>query len=221
MLDDPAKVGQALMYIPSPFRIEDRQTLHAFIRRFGFATLITGAADGAEPMVTHLPLLLDADRGPLGTLIGHVARANPHWQADHAANPSLAIFHGPHAYISPSWYASPAPAVPTWNYAVVHAVGELSLMPDADRVLAVVRALSRQYEPAQSPRQNALSPEAEAKLLGAIVAFEIPIDRLEGKFKFSQNRSREDQLGAIAALEEQGDADSIALAAFAREYLGL
>jgi transcriptional regulator len=162
------------MYIPSSFRIEDKKTLHAFIQRFGFATLITAAAASDVPMATHLPLLLDPDRGPLGTLIGHVAHANPHWQADHSANSSLAIFHGPHAYISPSWYRRPAPAVPTWNYAVVHAVGKLSLMQDADRVLAVVRALSRQYEPTPMPRNNEYSPDAEAKLLGAIVAFEMP-----------------------------------------------
>jgi transcriptional regulator len=209
------------MYIPSAFRIEDNKTLHAFIQRFGFATLITAAAAGDEPMVTHLPLLLDPDRGRLGTLIGHVARANPHWQADHSAHSSLAIFHGPHAYISPSWYRSPAPAVPTWNYAVVHAVGKLSLMHEADRVLAVVRALSRQYEPTPAPRHNQLSPDAETKLLGAIVAFEMPIVRLEGKFKFSQSRDREDQIGAIEGLEKQGDAESLALAAFARKHLGV
>jgi transcriptional regulator len=206
------------MYNPSSFRIDDRKTLHAFIRRFGFATLITG---GAGPTVTHLPLMLDADRGPLGTLIGHVARANPHWKADHSTNASLAIFHGPHAYISPSWYRSPAPAVPTWNYAVVHAAGRVSPMQEPDRILAVVRALSAQYEPTPLPRTNQAVGDAETKLLGAIVAFEMPIERLEGKFKLSQNRAREDQVGAIEQLEKQGDAEAAALAAFARQFLGL
>jgi transcriptional regulator len=209
----------ALMYNPSSFRIEDREMLHGFIERFGFATLITGSG-ACEPIVTHLPLLLDADRGPLGTLIGHVAGANPHWQADHASQTSLAIFHGPHAYISPAWYTSAAPAVPTWNYAVVHAAGKLSLIEDADRIGSVVRALATQYEPGAMPRHNEPAPEAESRLLASIVAFEMPIDRLEGKFKLSQNRSSEDQAAAIAALEKQGDADSTGLAAFARKYLG-
>ncbi|HEX4124793.1 MAG TPA: FMN-binding negative transcriptional regulator, partial [Tepidisphaeraceae bacterium] len=199
------------MYVPSSYRIEDPATLHAFIARYGFATLVTG---GDEPMATHLPLLLDRDRGPLGTLIGHVARANSQWRADHANCASLAIFHGPHAYLSPAWYRSNAPAVPTWNYAVVHAKGTISLMQDPERVRAVVRALSQQYEPTPLPRNNQVVGEAEEKLLEAIVAFEMPIDRLEGKFKLSQNRAREDQIGAVEGLEKQGDADSQALAEF-------
>src|SRR4051812_25215915 len=102
-----------LMYIPSAFRIEDLATLHAFMRRYSFATLVT--AEAAEPFVTQLPLLLDAGRGPLGTLVGHFARPNNHWQMDHARLTSVAVFHGPHAYVSPSWYRSASPGVPTWN----------------------------------------------------------------------------------------------------------
>src|SRR5215208_2151226 len=117
------------MYIPSAFRITDLPTLHEFMRRYSFATLITG---GDEPFVTHLPLLLDSGSGDgqNGTLIGHFAKPNPHWQLDHAAHTSVAIFHGPHAYISPSWYRAGGPAVPTWNYAAVHAWGKLSLIED-------------------------------------------------------------------------------------------
>src|SRR4051794_30428541 len=102
------------MYIPSAFRIDDPATLQAFMRKYSFATLVT--AD-AEPFVTHLPLLLDANHGRHGTLVGHVAKPNPHWQMDHERLTSVAIFHGPHAYVSPTWYRSKSPAVPTWNYA--------------------------------------------------------------------------------------------------------
>ena len=116
------------MYIPSAFQV-------VFMQRYSFATLITA---GDEPFVTHLPLLVDAAGAGHGTLIGHFARPNPHWQLDHVGHGSLAIFHGPHAYISPSWYRSGSPAVPTWNYATVHAWGRLSLLTDPAEVEAVL-----------------------------------------------------------------------------------
>jgi transcriptional regulator len=207
------------MYIPTSFRIDDRDTLHAFIRRYSFATLVT--AQG-EPFATHLPLLLDPDRGRHGTLVGHFARANPHWEIDHQRHSTVAIFHGPHAYISPSWYRSGAPAVPTWNYAAVHAVGKLSLVQAPAEVAAVLERTTRVYESAQArPWTNPMPQEMNEKLIGAVVAFEMPIERLEGKFKLGQNRKPEDQLGAMEGLETAGDADSAALASFARKHLAL
>jgi transcriptional regulator len=207
------------MYIPHAFRVDASDALHDFMRQYSFATLVTG---GAEPFATHLPLMLDASRGPHGTLIGHFARPNPHWQLDHAKNSSLAIFHGPHAYISPSWYPSAAPAVPTWNYAAVHATGRLTVIEDAAYVANLLEQMVRVYE-AHQPRPwvNPLSAEVNEKLVASVVAFEMPVDRLEGKFKLSQNRQREDQIGAIEGLEAAGDPDSLAMARFAREKLGI
>ena len=207
------------MYTPSAFRVDDLPTLHAFIRRYSFATLITA---GEEPFITHLPLLLDADRGSCGTIIGHFAKPNPHAQLDHARQPTVAIFHGPHVYISPSWYRSCSPAVPTWNYAVVHAWGRLSLITDPARTAAILDHTVATYEATlSSPWRNEMPREVTDKLIASIVAFEMSIDRLEGKFKLGQNRAREDQVGAIEFLETLAAGDASAFAAFAREHLHL
>lgn len=207
------------MYVPQAFCIDDQGTLHAFMRQYSFATLVIG---GAEPFATHLPLLLDASRGPHGTLVGHFARPNPHWQLDHAKTGSVAIFHGPHAYVSPSWYRSGAPAVPTWNYAAVHAAGRLAVIEDAVYTADLLERMVAVYEGGKpQPWTNPLPPEVTDKLIAAVVAFEMPIERLEGKFKLGQNRKREDQVGAIEGLEAAGDEDSFALARFAREKLGI
>lgn len=207
------------MYVPAAFHVDDLTILHAAIRRYSFATLITA---GSDPFITHLPLLLDAERGPHGTLVGHFAKPNPHWQLDHKEQTSTAVFHGPHAYISPSWYRSKSPAVPTWNYAVVHARGKITLLSKPAEVRAILDRTVETYESSlPSPWKNELSEELNDKLIASIVAFEIPIDHLEGKFKLGQNRVTEDQVGAIESLEQAGDPESVALAAFAREHLGL
>lgn len=205
------------MYIPQAFRNDDQATLHAFMRQYSFATLVTG---GADPFATHLPLLLDGSRGPHGTLVGHFARPNPHWQLDHTLIGSVAIFHGPHAYVSPSWYRSGAPAVPTWNYATVHAVGRLTVVDDPAFVADLLERMVAVYEGSRArPWTNPLGPEATEKLIAAVVGFEMPIQGLEGKFKLGQNRKREDQIGAIDGLEAEGDQESLALARFARQKL--
>ena len=207
------------MYLPQHFRNSDQPTLHAFMRRYSFATLVTG---GEEPFVSHLPLLLDESRGAHGTLVGHFARPNPHWQLDHAARASVAIFHGPHAYISPTWYRSGTPNVPTWNYATVHATGRLKLIEDPTQVAELLEHMVATFESGNpEPWTNAPPPEVMAKLIAAVVAFEMPIERLEGKFKLGQNRLRVDQVGAIEALEKAGDEESAALARLAREQLGI
>jgi transcriptional regulator len=207
------------MYIPQAFHIDDLPTLHAFIREYSFATLVTG---GEEPVVTLLPLLLDAERGAYGTLVGHVAKPNPHWQLDHARYRSAAMFHGPHAYISPSWYRSGTPAVPTWNYAAVQASGHLTIIEDPAYTAALLERMVAVYEAGRpQPWVNSMPSEVNAKLVAAVVAFELPIDRIEGKFKLGQNRKKEDQIGAIEGLEIAGDAESMQLAAFARGTLGL
>lgn len=205
------------MYIPSAFRVDDPAVVDEFLWRYSFATLVTA---GEEPFITHLPLLLDVGADGRRTLLGHVARANPHWQLDHARHSSVAIFHGPHAYVSPSWYPSGSPAVPTWNYAVVHVWGRLDVISERSDTESILRRLVDVYEPA-SPRawEDRLPQHALDKLSGSVVAFRMPVDRVEAKFKLSQNRAAADQRGAIEGLEASGDADSAALASFAREFL--
>jgi len=198
------------MYIPPAFRIEDAAKLAAFIQRHSFATLITH--DGAAPFASHLPMLLRPDAGPHGVLVSHMARANPQWQHFASGSEALAIFHGPHSYISPSWYQT-EPAVPTWNYATVHAYGVPSMISDHDRVASLLRETVSLYEASfEQPWPGDLPDDYREKMMRGIVAFEIPIARIEGKFKLGQNRSMADTQGVFDALSHSADADSRALA---------
>ncbi|MDE0205041.1 MAG: FMN-binding negative transcriptional regulator [Candidatus Tectomicrobia bacterium] len=189
------------MYTPEQFRVSDLPTLQADMQRWNFATLITPDADEG-PQVTHLPLLLDRGRGPFGVLAGHMARANPHWKAFGGSRESLAIFHGPHGYVSPRWYVSEI-AVPTWNYVAVHAFGTPRLVEGSEAMVAHLNALIRYHEGTgtDSWRPDGLPPDTFAALLNGIVCFELPIARIEGKAKLGQNRSRGDVLGAIRGLQ--------------------
>jgi transcriptional regulator len=205
------------MYNPRSYRNENEEALLALMRRYNFATLFTHR--GGESFATHLPFLVDPERGPRGTLIAHMARANPHWKAFAGAAPSLVVFMGPHAYISPSWYQEQE-TVPTWNYAVVHATGTPLLVDDAVRLRAMVMRLVENHEAPLGHPWNLSKAESviEAELAG-IVGFEIPVDRLEGKFKLNQNRAREDQEGVIAALETSADPAEREVARMMRENL--
>jgi transcriptional regulator len=187
------------MYIPKHFAVEDHAQLEDFIRTYGFATLVTQGAHGL--MATHLPLVLGARDDGSAALIGHVARANPHWQDLESGVEALAIFHGPHAYISPSWYEA-HPSVPTWNYAVVHVYGRARLL-DAGATLGLLERLTDQYEAGRDKPWcvESLPHGYTEKMVAAIVGFEIAIERIEGKFKLSQNRSAADQEGVINALK--------------------
>ena len=186
------------MYLPAHFRVDDLDKISEFIEAHSFATLISH--DGAAPFATHLPLLFERTRGQLGTLIGHVARGNQQWKHLQNGDEVLAIFHGPHAYISPSWYRAEL-AVPTWNYAAVHAYGAPRLLDDA-ALDAQLSAMIVKYESGfAAPWPGDLPDDYRAKMRAAIVGFEIEITRLEGKFKLNQNRSAVDQQGVIAALE--------------------
>ena len=203
------------MYVQPSFGETDPEKLLAFAARYPFATVITPGAD--ELWVSHVPLLVRR-RGDALALAGHVARANAHWEAMEEGVPTTAIFHGPHAYISPTWYAT-SPAVPTWNYVVVHAVGKARVHHDGQDLAALLRELTAQYEGRQA---GAWSPEGlpddyAQSMRGAIVGFEIAVDRLEGKVKLSQNRSPEDRRGVVAALEAQMSEGSRAVAALMRE----
>ena len=186
------------LYVPPHFRVEDRDALYAFMEQHAFGTLVTSGPAGMH--VSHIPFL--PERGADGAirLLGHVARGNEQWKALEAAEHLVAIFQGPHAYISPTWYAS-HPSVPTWNYSVVHAHGRARLMDEAELHDLVTR-LSTTYE-AGNPKPWRLSEQPAAyvsSMLQMIVGFEIEVERLEGKFKLSQNRPAEVPR-VIAALE--------------------
>lgn len=198
------------MYIPSAFRVESPDKLTNFIRKHSFATLITH--DGQSSFASHLPVLYHPDAGLHGTLVAHMARANPQWQ--HFANQqeALMIFQGPHAYISPSWYQT-CPAVPTWNYASVHAYGVPALITDPSQLAAVIDETVTTYETTRpEPWSGDLPAEFQDKLMQAIVGFEIPVSRIEGKFKLGQNRSAEDLKGIYDALSTSVDCGDNALA---------
>jgi transcriptional regulator len=186
------------LYTPNHFRGSDADAL-ALIREHSFATLITST--GTEPLITHLPLLWEVG-GDHGVLLGHMARANPHWQA-FAQGRTIAVFHGPHAYISPSWYAEPSQNVPTWNYATVHAHGMPTFIGEASDKLALIDRTTAQFEDGNTPPwKREVSGERLDKMLGAIVAFRMPITRIEAKFKMNQNRTPADRTKVIAQLRD-------------------
>lgn len=189
------------IYIPSHFT-GDAAAARQLITDHPFATLITASA-GTPPHITHLPLLLDESGAEL---IGHVARPNPHWQA-FAAGETVAVFHGPHAFVSRGWYENPADNVPTWNYATVHVTGQPRIV-DAAATRAAVERLASRFEPANLP---AIAATKFERLLHGIVAFHMPVARIETKFKMSQNKPAE-RPRVIAGLRASGDAEALATA---------
>ncbi len=202
------------LYVPSHFSEPNGERVASLIERYGFATLISAVA--GELHITHAPLQLDRSRGEQGTLVGHVARANPHSTALVDGAAVTALFHGPHGYVSPAWYE--APGVPTWNYAAVHIHGIVRRVEDADKKWQIVSRLSAQYEAGSpSPWNPDLRKEQWWKLLDAIVGFEIGITRIEAKFKLSQNRIAKDQENVIARFEGNPHPDGPAIAAMMRE----
>ena len=191
------------MYTPSAFRVTETARLHTLMQRYPFALLLT--AHNGEVTATHLPFMVDEKRSKYGTLLAHMARANPHWQLFDGQLESLVVFTGPHAYISPSWYESPV-TVPTWNYAVTHAHGRPTIVEDKARVRAMLEKLVAIHEAyVKPPWSTAQAGDYIDDQINYIVAFEIEIERLEGKFKFNQNRSRGDQEGVVRALAGADD----------------
>lgn len=190
------------MYTPPAFREDDPAVLRAAMREARLATLVTATAEGL--VATPLPLFLDETEGALGTLYGHVARANRQWTLEPAGE-ALAIFAGPDAYVSPSWYPSKhehGKAVPTWNYVAVHAYGPVEFFEDRERLREAVTRLTELYErPRADPWAVTDAPESyvEAQLRG-IVGLRLPIARIEGKRKMSQNRPQADRDGVAAGL---------------------
>jgi transcriptional regulator len=195
------------MYVPPAFQENDTAALHAAIRATKLATLITATAEGL--IGTPLPMIFDAAEGPCGTLYGHVARANPQWK--HASiSDAMAVFMGPDAYVTPSWYATKretGKVVPTWNYVAVHAYGPVEFFGDADRLLDVVTRLTKLHESARpDPWAVTDAPKEfiQSQLRG-ILGLRMPITHIDGKRKMSQNRSAEDRAGVANGLAASDD----------------
>jgi len=191
------------------------EVLHALIREHSLATLVTLSADGL--MANHIPMILDATAAPLGVLRGHVSRANPQWRESLLETEALAIFQGPSAYVSPSWYKTKEETgrvVPTYNFVVVHARGRFRVFEDPVDLERNVRALTEQHE-AGFPQQWSVD-DAPAEFiqgqLKAIVGVEIGISRLEGKWKVSQNRPPADRAGVAEALRADGNSGHASMA---------
>lgn len=193
------------MYTPPAFRLDDLDEIHRLMNEAGLSTFITSTSEGL--LATPLPLYIDAGEGEFGTLYGHIAKANTQWKLlpDKEA---LVIFSGPDAYITPSWYAAKAEhgkVVPTWNYSAVHAYGQAEFFEDEQRLYEVVSHITDRFEePRLDPWSVLDAPEnfIKAQLRG-IVGVRLPITRLEGKRKMSQNRSKADRKGVAAGLQTE------------------
>ena len=197
------------MYVPPHFLEDDKAALHRAIGETRLATLVTLGSEGME--ASHVPILLDEEEGPFGAIRGHLARANPQWRRASAETPALVMFLGPDAYVSPNWYATKretGKVVPTWNYLAIHAYGRVEFFEDAERLRAIVTSLTQRHEGRrEKPWAVSDAPEdyIQAQLRG-IIGFRLPIDRLEGKWKLSQNRPEVDRRGVIEGLEGEGGA---------------
>lgn len=198
------------MYIPAVFAESDLAKLHEFIERNSFGMLVSQM--DSEPFASHLPFLLNRTSGSHGTLIGHMARANPQWQQAQGQN-VLAIFSGPHAYVSPTWYEAEN-VVPTWNYVAVHAYGKMQVIEEPAAILQIVTDSVSFYE-GTMPQPWTLNGPSDfvERLLRQIVGFRIEIIRIEGKWKLNQNQPEERRAKVAIALRKQPDDDSQAIAA--------
>jgi transcriptional regulator len=204
------------MYIPSHFREERLDVIQALVRAHSLATLVTMSSGALT--ANHIPMLLDPAPAPYGTLWGHVARANPVWREADSDVAALAIFAGPEGYVSPSWYETKkrtGKVVPTWNYAAVHASGRLEFFHDAERLRELVRALTDVNEAKFEHPWSIDDAPADYldNMLNSIVGIQIRIERLEAKWKMSQNRPVEDQRTVVEALEQSGSDDAAEMAA--------
>jgi transcriptional regulator len=204
------------MYLPTAFNQTDLAELHRQVAASRLATLVSHGPQGLQ--ASHLPLLLEPGEGESGTLYGHLARANPHWRELAAGGEALAIFSGPEAYVSPSWYPGKAEhgkAVPTWNYVAVHAYGQVEVFDEPERLRRLLGRLSERHEagrPQPWSLDDAPRDYIDAMLL-AIVGFALPILRLEGKWKLSQNRPAADRAGVRQGLAASTDPRDRELAA--------
>lgn len=202
------------MYLPKHFEEPRVELLHALIRSHPFGTLVTRGAEGLA--ADHIPFIVDPDPAPFGTLRAHVARGNPAWRALQQEPEALAIFQGPHGYISPSYYGSTREhgrVVPTWNYFAVHASGPVRVIEDAAWLRRLVGELTLRHEAGRDPAWQVTDAPEEfvQSMLAAIVGLEMPIARLTGKRKASQNRNEADRRGVLEGLRREGREDEAAL----------
>ena len=206
------------MYIPKHFE-GDESAGREIMKAHGWALLTTADEQGA-PLTTHLAMVWEDDGSPHGSLIGHMARANEHWKLFSRGAPSLALFWGPHAYVSPTWYA-PGPKVPTWNYVTVHAYGRPEIVEATPAVLMVLTKLAAVYEGSGNDAWGLgrLPPGNAAAQTKNIVAFRMKLDRVETKLKLSQNRELEDRQRVIAKLEAAGSDDARGTAKWMKRVL--
>lgn len=197
------------VYSPAAFTVTDPALIREIIRDFPFAILVGG---DSESLVTHLPVLAAPESSGEFRLFAHLAKANSHWRHLAAHPEVLVIFHGPHAYVSPQWYAN-QPAVPTWNYIAIHAYARARVFDTPEALAPMVTALTDVFEAPGAPRPPA---EFLDRMLAGIVGLELSVHRFEAKFKLSQNRSAEDVAGVIAALEQSSDTQERATALWMR-----
>jgi transcriptional regulator len=211
------------MYTPIQFKVDEAAEAHALMRAHPFAILVTHGADGV--VATHLPTVLKVDEAsPLGRIECHLARPNPQWKTFAPDTDALMIFQGAEAYIRPGWYPSKTQhgkAVPTWNYAVVHAYGRLQVMDDKDWLLRHVGELSDQQEAPYAERWSTADAPADYldRQARGIVGLTLAITRLEGKIKMSQNRDMGDREGVVRGLAERAQDHDAATAALVAKFL--
>jgi transcriptional regulator len=195
------------MYIPAHFKEDRPEILHQAIAQAGAATIVSMTSEGL--FASHAPLFLDPDPAPYGTLVGHLAKANPHNRILDSGTETLVVFHGPSGYITPSYYPTKhdnAKVVPTWNYSAIHAYGTLEVFTDPDRLLGVVTRLTNMYEaPRAAPWAVSDAPADFVQgMLKGIYGISLKITRLQGKVKMSQNRPETDQKGVVTGLTADG-----------------
>jgi transcriptional regulator len=201
------------VYIPEHFRLRHDADAVAFMRANPFAILISSTDTG--PFATHLPLFVHTEEEKV-VLHGHVAKANPHWRYLEQRAECLTIFHGPHSYISPTNYTA-RESVPTWNYAAVHVYGNARIFSSEQDLQGMLHELMETFEPTYRSQWEGLSQKYRENMLRQIVGFEIVATKIEGKFKLSQNRTREDQANVIASLEKAEDSVISAVATMMKE----
>lgn len=203
------------MYTPTPFAVKNQEALHDFIETQGFSILVSGQGGLTA---SHLPVLLDRQTGPLGTIVGHMARENPQWEQAEGGE-VLLVFSGPHAYISPAWYEAEN-VVPTWNYVTVHAHGKLTVSQDPEVVLQILEDYTAQFEGTgpEAWRFDA-SARFSQQLARHVVGFSVELTRLEGKWKLSQNHPRERREKVVNALRRLDSPDAQGIAALMQQQL--
>ncbi|PLR95061.1 FMN-binding negative transcriptional regulator [Bacillus sp. T33-2] len=204
------------MYIPKSFEVTDKEKIFDFVRRNSFAILFSQLE--GHPFATHLPLLVDESRGENGILLGHMAKANPHWKNLNGQE-VLAVFQGPHAYISPTWYKE-SNTVPTWNYVAVHIYGDFKLIENKQEMIEIIDKTGDYYESSMpNPWKADFDDRFTDGLMNGIACFEIDIMRFEGKWKLNQNHSAERQQNAVIGLRTQTDENSVEIANLMAENL--